>query len=67
MLGEGGLAASVLADDGHNLPLVEGEVDILEGLHAAGVDVLEAVKLDDGLPTAVLCCLIRRHRHPSCP
>ena len=68
MLGECRLAAAVLADDGHDLPLAEGKVDVLEGLHAAGVDMLEVVKLDDGLPAAVQCRVIRhRHRHLSCP
>lgn len=36
MLGECRLAAAVLTDDSHDLPLAEGKVDVLEGLHAPG-------------------------------
>ena len=59
---QGGFARAAQADDGHELPLLDGEVDILEALHAVGIYFVHMLELDQWYP---LLCMAERARGPE--
>ena len=50
---QGGLARTGQADDGHEFPLVDGQVHILQTLCAVGIDLVHVLEFDQCIP--LLC------------